>query len=233
MTDTASRVVMVSGASRGIGHAIALRLHRAGYCLSLGLRQPEALAGSELAESDRVQHVPYEATDRQAAKGWVDAVQERFGRVDALVNCAGVLLHYAIDDEDESALDTMLDINLKAPLRLTRAALPALRQTGSGRIINLVSMSGKRVKGVSAGYSISKYAEMAMTHATRNAAWDDGVRVTALCSSWVDTDMAQVSNMERDNMTRPEDVAELVKTTIELPNTAHLNEITVNCQLEV
>lgn len=233
MTDTETRVVMISGASRGIGRAIALRLHRAGYRLSLGLRQPDVLADSELAASDTIQHVRYEATDKQAGTHWASAAMEGFGRIDALVNCAGVLLHYPIDEEDESALDTMLEINLKGPLRLTRAVLPALRRSGCGRIVNLVSMSGKRVKGVSAGYSISKYAEMAMTHATRNAAWDDGVRVTALCSSWVDTDMAQVSNMERDNMTRPEDVAELVKTTIELPNTAHLNEITVNCQLEV
>lgn len=233
MTGVTARVAMVSGASRGIGREIALSLHRAGYHLSLGLRQPEVLAGSELAASDSIQHVPYEATDRQAGANWVAAVEQRFGRIDALINCAGVLLHYPIDEEDETALDTMLEINLKAPLRLTRAALPALRQTGSGRIVNLVSMSGKRVKGISAGYSISKYAEMAMTHATRNAAWDDGVRVTALCSSWVDTDMAQVSRMPREAMTRPEDVAELVKTTIELPNTAHLNELTVNCQLEV
>lgn len=233
MSELGFRVAMISGASRGIGHAIALELHRAGYRLSLGLRQPDALDDTELAASDSVQHVLYEATDRQAGANWASAAEQRFGRIDVLINCAGVLLHYPIDEDDESALDTMLEINLKAPLRLTRAALPALRESGSGRIVNLVSMSGKRVKGISAGYSISKYAEMAMTHATRNAAWDDGVRVTALCSSWVDTDMAQVSSLERDKMTRPEDVAELVKTTIELPNTAHLNELTVNCQLEV
>lgn len=233
MNSNTSKVALISGANRGIGRAIAERLQQQGYALSLGLRNPAELAGSALASSDSIHHFAYEATDKASAAQWLAEVDAKFGRLDALINSAGVLRRFQIEDEDESALDEMLEINLKGSLRLTRACLPLLSQSGKGRIINLVSMSGKRVKGISAGYNMSKYAQLALTHATRNLGWDDGIRVTALCPSWVNTDMASISQLEDEAMTQPEDIAALVQSVIELPNTAHVNELTVNCALEV
>lgn len=227
-----NKVIMISGASRGIGRHIAQRLHSDGYLLALGIRDSAVLEDSSLVAGETVDHFPWQAADPASSHDWVEQVQTRFGRIDALINNAGVLRRYQIEDEDESALDEMLEVNLKGPLRLTRAALPLLRQSGSGRIVNLVSMSGKRVKGISAGYNMSKYAQLALTHATRNLGWDDGIRVTAVCPSWVNTEMAEVSSVPPQEMTQPEDVARLVQTIIELPNTAHLNEVTVNCNLE-
>ena len=93
-------------------------------------------------------------------------------------------------------------------------------------------MSGKRVKGTLAGYSMSKFALMALSQTMRNVGWEDGIRVTALCPSWVNTEMANKAPIAPVDMTQPEDVAELVLTVLQLPNTASLSELAMNCSLE-
>ena len=131
---------------------------------------------------------------------------------------------------DEDVLDEMWAVNVKGPLRLTRLALPYLRQSGSGRVINMASLSAKRVKGDALpGYSMTKYALLALSHAVRQVGWEDGIRVTALCPGPVATDM-----MDPDDktITQPEDVADLVVTLIGLPNTASVSELLITCRLE-
>jgi NAD(P)-dependent dehydrogenase (short-subunit alcohol dehydrogenase family) len=224
------RVVMISGASRGIGAAIARRLTDDGYALSLGLRgQPAAPARANALVT------PYEARDRDAGKRWVAATLERFGRIDAVVNNAGISPMVALDEpgEDETALDAMWEINVKAPLRVIRAALPHLKASGSGRVVNVVSLSGKRVKSRNTGYTMSKFALIALTHAVRQIGWEHGIRATALCPGMVDTDMtANVTLLPRHEMIPPAALAELVATVLRLPNNAAVAELLVNCRLE-
>ncbi|MEB3191838.1 MAG: SDR family NAD(P)-dependent oxidoreductase [Snowella sp.] len=226
------KVILISGASRGIGRAIAERLLQENYALSLGVRHPEDLAGTELAASDQVLLCPYEATDKEAGRNWVEKTVAQWGRIDGLINCAGILRPIRFDEEDETLFDELFEINVKAPWRLSRAAFPYLKQSGEGRIINLVSMSGKRVKGTLAGYSMSKFALMALSQAMRNVGWEDGIRVTALCPSWVNTEMAAKAPLDPQEMTQPEDVAEMVLTVLRLPNSASVSELAVNCNLE-
>jgi len=226
------RVVMVSGANRGIGAAVAVELVRRGYSLSLGARRPGSLR-AVVAEDDRVVHHAYEAEDPAAAPAWVEATVARFGRLDSLVNVAGVVRDFAIEDPDETALDEMWTVNVKGPLRLIRAALSHLRAAGSGRVVNVASMSGKRVRGTFApGYAMTKHAVMALSHATRQMAWSDGVRVTALCPSYVATDMSSAFGIDPASMIQPDDLAELVATVLALPDTASVAEVLVNCRLE-
>lgn len=229
---TERKVILISGASRGIGRAIAERLLKADYALSLGLRNPEDLAGTALVASDQVIHFSYEAMDKEAGRNWVEKTVAQWGQIDGLINCAGILRPIRFEEEDETLFDELLEINVKAPWRLSRASFPYLQQSGAGRIINLVSMSGKRVKGTLAGYSMSKFALMALSQTMRNVGWEDGVRVTALCPSWVNTDMASKAPMATADMTQPEDIAELVLTVLQLPNTASVSELAVNCSLE-
>jgi NAD(P)-dependent dehydrogenase (short-subunit alcohol dehydrogenase family) len=229
---TERKVILISGANRGIGRAIAERLLQANYCLSLGLRNPEDLADTLLATFDQVIHFPYEATDKEAGQNWVEKTVEQWGRVDGLINCAGILRPIRFEEEDETIFDELFEVNVKAPWRLSRAAFPYLKQSGAGRIINLVSMSGKRVKGTLAGYSMSKFALMALSQTMRNVGWEDGIRVTSLCPSWVNTEMASKAPIAPAEMTQPEDVAELVFTVLQLPNTASVSELAVNCSLE-
>ena len=230
---TEHKVILISGASRGIGRAVAQRLLDADYALSLGVRCPDILNSTPLEPSEQVLVCPYNAKDRTAPHTWVQATLERWGRIDGLINCAGILRPVRFEDEDEDAFDELFEVNLKAPWRLSRVAYPYLKQSGQGRIINLVSMSGKRVKGKLAGYSISKFAFMALTQTMRNVGWEDGVRVTAVCPSWVNTDMANSAQiMESEAMTQPEDVANIILTILQLPNTAAVGEVAINCNLE-
>lgn len=225
------RVAMISGSSRGIGRAIALELHQAGYALSLGLRRPNSLP-PELAGPDTLV-VPYDATDRTAERRWVQATQERFGAIDVVINNAGVLLHVGLEDGLDEDLDQLLDVNVKAPFRLIRAAWPMLKASGSGRVVNVASLSGKRVRGLNVGYQMSKHAVLALTHAVRRLGWEHGIRATALCPSYVNTDMvAGVSSMPPEEMTQPVDLARLVAHVIALPNTASIAELLVNSTYE-
>lgn len=143
-----------------------------------------------------------------------------------------MLRQFTFEDESEDALDEMLEVNVKGSWRLAKAALPALKAAGCGRFISLVSMSGKRVKGLSAGYPISKFGQMAVHQSIRNAGWDDGVRATAICPSWVNTSMASISKLPPETMTQPEDSASLILTILQMPNTMVVDEVCVNCTLE-
>ena len=227
------RVAMVSGANRGIGLAIARALARDGYRLSLGVRRPQTVPADLLADTEDVLVCAYEARDRLAARVWVDAVIARFGRLDVLVNNAGIAPFIGIEDGSDEALRDLVDVNVTAPFRLLQAALPHLKAAGSGRVINVASLSGKRVMGLNAGYQMSKHAVVALTHAVRRLGWEHGIRATALCPGFVETDLtAQVTDIPRDQMTSPEDLAKLVAAVVRLPNTAAVAEVLVNCRYE-
>ncbi len=231
----ATRVAMISGANRGIGLAIARQLHQQGYALSLGIRRPEAFDVAEaFGTVENIDVFAYEATEKQAGQLWLEASLDRFGRLDVLVNSAGILRKVSLADGLESDLDAMMEVNVKGPFRLIQAALPMLRQSGRGRVVNIASLSGKRVRNDNVGYQMSKFALMALSHAVRAAAWDDGVRALALCPGFVKTDMALgASSLSPEAMTSPEDLARLVGLIVDLPNTASISELLVNCSYEV
>jgi NADP-dependent 3-hydroxy acid dehydrogenase YdfG len=234
MLSPEGRVVMVSGANRGIGLAVARCLYDKGYRLSLGGRNAGKLAAAH-GDFDKARAitVAFDARDRARCEAWVARTVSQFGRIDGLVNNAGISLKVGIEDDDEAAYDAMWEVNVKGPLRLIRFALPYLKKSGSGRVVNVSSLSGKRVKNANAGYAMSKFAVIALTHAVRRLGWEDGVRATAICPSFVATDMtAHVTAVPRGEMIQPADLAELVATALALPNNAVVAELLVNCRLE-
>ena len=236
MTDIEEkRVVLVSGANRGIGLAIARRLAAVGYRLSLGARRPEDLR--QLRDScgqARILCHRYDARDRRLAGQWVEKTVEHFGRIDGLVNNAAVFHRFRVEDGDESLLDEMWEVNLKGPLRLFQAVFPHLQASGRGRVVNIVSLSGKRIKSAPvAGYAMTKYALSAFSQAVRFSGWEHGIRCTAICPGYVATDMSRgLTGITPEEMTGPEDVADLVAMVLALPNTASVAELPVNCVLE-
>ena len=235
MIDWHGRVVMISGANRGIGLQIARRLVADGASVSLGARDTTALseATADLPGEQVLRHA-YDALEEGSDATWVAATIDRFGSLDGLVNCAGILESYTVDEGDESVLDEMFAVNVKAPLRLTRLALPHLRECGTGRIVNLSSLSGIRVVNDEVGYAISKFAVTALSQATKRAGWDDGVRVTNLSPGYVATDMPRSLDVDLDLATvvQPEDLAVLVSTVMALPNTASVAQLSVACRYE-
>ncbi len=228
MLEAADRVVMVSGAARGIGRATVELLLAGGFRVSAGVRDARGLV-----PSDRLLVQRYDAESVDSAAAFVDATLARFGVLHGLVNAAGINPKWAVTDADETALDQLWAVNVKGPLRLCRLALPHLKACGTGRIVNVASLSGKRVANPNAGYAISKFAVMALTHALRRDGWDAGVRATALCPGFVETDMTAAAQFPRDAMSKPGDLAALVEMLLRLPNTAVVAELLVNCRLEM
>ena len=237
MIDPNGRVVLISGANRGIGLAIARNLYQAGFSLSLASRKVSALDSIvEDWSMERILTTKFEAMDKSTHSDWVEKTLVKFGRIDCLINNAGIVESVSVDDEEdnEEALDRMWTVNVKAPLSLTRLTLPYLKKSGTGRVINVASLAGKAVYGSSVGYSMTKFAAVALSHATRHGGWDDGVRCTALCPGYVATDMTSaVESISIDSMTSPDDLAELVRTVISLSNTASVAELVVNCRPDV
>lgn len=225
------RVVMISGANRGIGAATAALLAAHGYRLSLGARDPASI---DVAASGDTLTARWEAGDRESSRSWVDATLGRFGRIDAVVMNAGIALDAGLMDEDERPFDQMWEVNFKGPLRLARAAMPALRRSGQGRVVITASLAGKRLLSPTLlGYSASKAAVLTLGHAIRREGWGDGVRATAICPGMVDTRMvADRATPEGQFKIEPETIAETVAYALSLPNGAAVAEILVNSRLE-
>ncbi|WP_439596908.1 SDR family NAD(P)-dependent oxidoreductase [Falsiroseomonas sp.] len=229
----AGRVIALSGASRGLGAAIARRLHAEGYTLALGLRDPSAAKRLGLGE-ERVSVHRYDAMNPESAEGWIDAAVARHGRLDGLINNAGILRRVTWDEGGEAELDELWTVNVKAPFRATRRALPHLRAAGHGRVVNIASTDGKRIRdaSVSIGYAMTKQALVALSQAAKFAGWEDGLRVTALCPGAIDTEL--LAGLPGISTTRlsPATVAEIVALLLRLPDTATIAELIVNTRLE-
>jgi NAD(P)-dependent dehydrogenase (short-subunit alcohol dehydrogenase family) len=205
------RVVLISGASRGIGAAAAQAFADAGWHVSFGMRKPEL---PDWADATLHQAVSYDATDAMSGARWVSQALSRFGRIDAVVANAGISVAKSVIDIGDDDLDAMLTVNVRAPRQLAKAAWEALAASGSGRVIILGSLSGKRVKTAASGsYSVSKFA--------------------AVCPGFVATDMARALSTRDDSfMTSPDDLARIIVMLVSLPNEASVAEFTINCQLE-
>ena len=176
----------------------------------------------------------YDAEDQATHRRWVNGTASRFGRIDGLVNNAGMVVRVRIEDEKDTELDRMWAVNVKAPLSMIRTALPHLRRSGAGRIVNVVSIAGKAVYNNNAGYAMTKFAAVALSHAARRAGWEDGVRCTALCPGFVATDMtADVETFPHEQMMEPGDIAEVVLTVLGLSNNASIAELVINCRDDV
>jgi NADP-dependent 3-hydroxy acid dehydrogenase YdfG len=227
MLEVDNRIVMVSGASRGIGRAVVDRLVASGFRVSAGLRDP-----SRLKENERLMTHRYDAGDIESPNAWVKATIARWGGVDAIVNAAGINPRVRVSDDGEDALEEMWRINVKGPLRVVRAALSHLAVCGHGRVVNLGSLSGKRV-GSNIGYAMTKFAVVALTHGIRREGRAAGIRATVICPGYVATDMTlNDDEIPRHEMSQPGDIARLVETVLMLPNNASVSELLVHCQFE-
>jgi NAD(P)-dependent dehydrogenase (short-subunit alcohol dehydrogenase family) len=227
------RVALISGASRGIGAAVAERLVQDGWAVSLGMRSPVIPAWAD-GQDERLHLQAYDATAAGSEEAWARATLARFGRIDAVVANAGIMIPKSVIEAEDQDLRDLMEVNVLAPRRLAKAAWNALAAGGTGRVIVLASLSGKRVKSAQAGsYSLSKFAAVALAHALRHEGFEQGIRATAICPGFVATDMAAgLTTRPAEHLTDPHDLARIIALILDLPNEASVAEFAVNCQLE-
>jgi NAD(P)-dependent dehydrogenase (short-subunit alcohol dehydrogenase family) len=220
----ADRAALVTGGSSGIGFAIAKLLHDEGYDLTLVSRTPEKIevAAAELGAAA----VAANMADPGDCARAVAEHQERFGRLDVLVNSAGVGIGGLVADLDLKKLDLQLDINLRGLFLVTQAAIPLLRET-RGWIVNLASIAGTLPTPGLATYGATKAAVIALTRSLNAELDAAGVRAVAICPGFVDTPMAQWSGLEQEEMIRPEDCAEVVRMCLRLSPTARVPQVVI------
>ncbi len=231
------RKILISGASRGIGKSIAEKCLEDGHEISLGVRDLASLNNTKLDQNKNKKVIinEYNAKKINDPNVWINNTRSYFGQIDTLIHCAGIFKNTKLNfkDGEEKHIEDLLNINLMGPWLLTRAAWGDLVKSKKGRIIVLISMSGKRSKSNLAGYTASKFALMGLCQTIRNEGWDYGIRISCICPGWVNTDMAKnVKDINKKEMTHTQDVALIVSNLLKLPNSCIPFEVALNCNLE-
>jgi len=209
------KTAVVTGASRGIGAAVARMLHERGVNLGLASRSADNLG------LERVVAQACDVRDQAAIVALCDATAERFGGIDILVPNAGVGAYGPFLDLSAEHLDEMIDVNLKGTLYAVRAALPHMLGR-EGDIVTLASEAGRRGLPLEAVYCASKFGQVGFTRALDHELREQGIRCTNVCPGGVATDFALDDNRGRPpealvGMMTAEDVAEVVMFVLERP----------------
>ena len=199
MTATSSpprgKVVLITGASSGIGQATARRLAEAGHQVFLGARRIEriaALAADIRTQGASADHHILDVTDPQSMGDFARAAHERHGRIDVLVNNAGVMPLSRLDALKIDEWNQMIDVNIRGVLHGIAAVLPIMRDQGEGHVVNIASVSGHRVDPTAAVYSATKFAVRAISEGLRQESRD--LRVTIVSPGLTHSDLADSIN---------------------------------------
>jgi NAD(P)-dependent dehydrogenase (short-subunit alcohol dehydrogenase family) len=216
----ANRAAIVTGASSGIGLAIARVLGEEGYAVTMAARRPEKLEDAVKGLADDgfdVQAVAANVADEAEVKKVVDAHRDRYGRLDVLVNNAGVGVGAVVGEIQTKHLDMQLDINLRQIVLFYREALSMLLEAGkehnNALVVNTSSISGKRAEGWLSVYSATKHGVVGWTEAMNKELGKQGIKNTALCPAFVDTPMTEFvkGQVPAEEMITPQDIAESVR----------------------
>jgi NAD(P)-dependent dehydrogenase (short-subunit alcohol dehydrogenase family) len=218
------RAALVTGGSSGIGLAIARVLGEEGFALTLVSRTREKVeaAAAELGAHAAVADVSQEEDCRRLVREHAD----RWGRLDVLVNSAGVGYFGRIDELSPKQLDLQLDVNLRGLMIVTAAGLPLLREA-RGLVVNLSSIAASSPAALLPVYAAAKAGVTTFTRALNRAEAVNGVRATALAPGFVDTPMARYAPVGPAEMIRPEDCAEIVRMLLRLGPSARIPEVVV------
>jgi len=228
------RAAIVTGASRGIGRALAEALGEQGYGLTLAARKPdtlEATARELRARGFEVEHQAGNMSDEQAIQEVVARHRERFGRLDVLVNNAGVGIGAGAGEHVTKYVDLQLGVNLRAIVLFYRECLQMLRAAGaehhSALVVNLASIAGKSPQPWLSVYSATKAAVIAYTQAMNKELGGEGIKSVAFCPGFVDTDMTDFvkGQVAPEEMIRPTDIAEGLRFLLALSPAAVVPEI--------
>lgn len=242
MTELRNSVVLITGASSGIGRATARAFAERGCTLAVGARRAERLEelkpGLERLGAYSVLIEPLDVRDRSSCEAMVASTRERFGRIDILVNNAGLARGLrTVEEGEESEWREMVETNVMGLLWMTRAVIPVMRGQGSGHIVNIGSVAGHEAYPGGSVYAGTKHAERAITVALRHELLGAGIRVSSVDPGLVETEFSLVrysGDRERAAATyrgmqplSPEDVAECIVFAASRPAHVNVDEIIV------
>jgi NADP-dependent 3-hydroxy acid dehydrogenase YdfG len=237
----AGRVALVTGASSGIGAAAAAALAAAGATVAMVARRADrlnTLVGQIEGGGGRALALPGDVTDERVAQAVVTETLSRFGRLDILVNSAGIIDAGGVENAVTEQYRRVLDINLMASLYTSRAVIGPMRAQGGGDIINISSIAGRRAAALFNAYSASKFALTAMTEALRQEVARHGIRVCIIEPGATTTEVSAgvsdptsrkfiAAHVSKEGAMKPEDVAAAIVFVAALPPRANVSELLI------
>lgn len=238
------KVVVITGASSGIGKAIALRLAECGAKVVLGARTKEKLVAlaQQIKENDgEVEYVATDVKKKEDLQILIQTAVNTYGRIDVLINNAGISELSRIDDLDVDGWEEMIDVNLKGVLYGMAAAIPVFTQQKSGHIINIISTSGIKIVPMQGVYAATKNAVRTITEAFRQES-NGEIRITGISPGFVKTDFVDnikndaMKSVIKENMEKmaisPNAIANAVLYAIEQPSDVEIGDIVIRPALQ-
>ena len=233
----AHHTAIVTGAGTGIGRAVALALAAHGFDLALtGRRKPplEEVASGVRAAGANAHVIPGDVTDLGHVRALVREAADALGRIDVLVNSAGINTpKRRLDEIDVETWDRVIEINLSGTYYVTREVLPLMRAAGGGLIVNVISGSGLVARDYAgAAYTAAKHGVAGLSRSVNAEEWRHGIRCTAIYpgeveTAMLDSDYQRLQPGEQDMVLQPEDVAAAVMLAVRLPARALLSDLVI------
>jgi clavulanate-9-aldehyde reducatase len=236
------QVAAVTGASSGIGEATALALAQAGYSVALAARREDRLEQVAKRIGDdggKAEVFACDVTDEEQARSFVLGASERLGRLDALVNNAGVMLLGPVDGADTEEWRRMVNVNLLGLLYCTHAALPIMREQGGGHIVNVSSVAGRQANLGSAVYNLTKWGVNGFSEGLRQEALHSNIRVTIVEPGMTESELMdhnknpmvlEAAKKMREQVGEPltsEDIANGIVYAVTQPSHVAVNEVLI------
>lgn len=246
-TALAGRVALVTGASSGIGEGAALALAEAGAAVAVAARRADrldALVRKIEAAGGKALALPGDVVDEAVAKDIVARTVKHFGRLDVLVNSAGIIQAGGVENADTEQWRRVIEVNLLATLYTCSAAIGHMRAQGGGDIINVSSVAGRRAAAAFGPYSTSKFGLTGMTEGLRQEVGKYGIRVclvepgattTEVADSITDPNYRQAmrAHVGKEGAMKPEDVAAAIVFVVSLPHRANVSELLIRPTIDV
>ena len=230
--ESINKVAIITGASKGIGKAISIGLGKMNYQTVLIGRNQDDLknVADEIVKAGGYQPASFsvDITNSDKVKETVAEITLQFGRIDILVNNAGIHFGGSLDLQEEG-FKSMLETNIVAQLIFAQEVVPVMRKQQSGYIFNVASRSAKVGFAGSGGYCASKFGLLGLSESLYRELTPQGIKVTALCPAWVNTNMAQEAGtpLETEEMIRTDDLFKTVRWLLSLSPGACVKEVVI------
>ena len=226
----ASKVAIVTGASRGIGRAISVALAQEAATVVLAarsIRKLQETADKVTEAGGKAEIVVTELTEEESIKNLVKVTNEKFSRLDILVNNAGITHSAKLEQTTTEDWERCMQVNARAPFILCREALGLLKKSQAGYIINIASVVGVKGYPLQSAYTSSKHALRGMTISLAEELKGSNIRVHLLCPGGVDTELVQKvrPDIKKDELMQPEEIAELVLYLVTHKGNAVIDEL--------